>query len=249
MTDEDTIAFVAGATGYTGRSVVERLRQRGIRTVAHVRPDSPSLADWKTRFEALGAECDTTAWEDGAMKATFERLRPTVVFALLGTTRKRVAKAKKEGRDPEAESYERVDYGLTVLLIRAAVSAGIKPRFVYLSAAGVPESPTGNAYYDARSRAEKELRESGLPFTIARASIITGDDRGETRTGEQIGANFLDAAMSVAAAFGATRLRDRYHSMDGKTLAAALVAVATDPARANETIDGETLHRAAALPG
>lgn len=240
-TTDETIAFVAGATGYTGRSVVEQLRQRAVRTIAHVRPDSKSLAEWRTRFEALGAELDTTAWEQDAMTATFARLRPTLVFALLGTTRKRAAQAKREGRDVEAESYDHVDYGMSVMLIGAAKSAGARPRYVYLSAAGVPESPTGNAYYDARSRVERELKESGLPFTIARPSIITGDDRDENRPGEQIGANFLDAAMSVAAAFGATKLRDRYHSIDGKTLAAALVTVALDASFEGKTVDGETL--------
>ena len=38
------IAFVAGATGYTGREVVRLLAERGVRTLAHVRPDSSSSA-------------------------------------------------------------------------------------------------------------------------------------------------------------------------------------------------------------
>lgn len=243
MTTESEIAFVAGATGYVGRFVVEELRALGIRTVAHVRPDSSSLAEWRTKLEALGAELDTTAWDESAMKETLARVRPTLVFGLLGTTRKRASKAKKEGRDPEAESYEKVDYGMTVMLIRGAQAAGTSPRFVYLSAAGVPESPTGNAYYDARSRVESVLKETDLPFTIVRASMITGEDRDEARTGEQIGANLIDAAMSVAAAFGATKLRDRYHSMDGKTMATAIVKAARDESCVKKTIDGETLHR------
>ena len=49
------IAFVAGATGYTGREVVRVLLERGVRTVAHVRPDSPHVDEWRSRFEAQGA--------------------------------------------------------------------------------------------------------------------------------------------------------------------------------------------------
>ncbi|MBA3548122.1 MAG: hypothetical protein H0T76_16695 [Nannocystis sp.] len=37
------IAWVAGATGYTGRALVAALRAQNITTHAHVRPDSPAL--------------------------------------------------------------------------------------------------------------------------------------------------------------------------------------------------------------
>ena len=40
-------AFVAGATGFTGREVVRLLVERGVPAVAHVRPDSPRLEEWK----------------------------------------------------------------------------------------------------------------------------------------------------------------------------------------------------------
>ena len=45
-----------GATGLTGRSVVAVLRERGIETLAHVRPDSPDLERWRSQFGALGAD-------------------------------------------------------------------------------------------------------------------------------------------------------------------------------------------------
>ena len=58
------IAFVAGATGYTGREVVRLLSGRGVRTVAHVRPDSPRVEEWRRRFETEGAAVDVTPWDD-----------------------------------------------------------------------------------------------------------------------------------------------------------------------------------------
>src|SRR5215217_2597869 len=82
-------AFVAGATGYTGREVVRALVARGVRAVAHVRPDSPRLAEWRERFGEVGADVDATPWEEPAIRAALARWRPTHVFALLGTTRER----------------------------------------------------------------------------------------------------------------------------------------------------------------
>ena len=85
--------FVAGATGYTGREVVRACAERGVETVAHVRPDSTSRDEWERRFAAMGARADATPWEPQAMRATLAALRPTHVFALLGTTQARSKRA------------------------------------------------------------------------------------------------------------------------------------------------------------
>src|SRR5688572_30132997 len=86
-------AFVAGATGYTGRHVVKALRQREVAVVAHVRPDSPQLENWRTRFAALKATVSTTPWQPETLGETVRRVQPTYVFALLGTTRARARAA------------------------------------------------------------------------------------------------------------------------------------------------------------
>ncbi|MDP6943652.1 MAG: epimerase, partial [Myxococcota bacterium] len=103
-------AFVAGATGYTGRAVVATLRDQGVRTTAHVRPGSPRLDTHRDHFESLGAAVDTTPWSQEAMAATLSTLHPTLVFCLLGTTRHRVAQERRAG-DP-ALTYDDVDYGM-----------------------------------------------------------------------------------------------------------------------------------------
>ncbi|MCA9711563.1 MAG: tetratricopeptide repeat protein, partial [Myxococcales bacterium] len=155
----EAIAFVAGATGYTGRAVVETLVARGVDTVAHVRPDSSRRAEWTQRWEALGARVDATAWEVSALRQTFVRIRPTLIFALLGTTR---ARARQEGRGA-TEAYEAIDYGLTMMLHEAAVACDHAPRLVYLSAAGV-RPDTRNRYMAARARVERALRDTGSPL-------------------------------------------------------------------------------------
>src|SRR5882672_5667836 len=97
-------AFVAGATGYTGREVVRALVVRGVAASAHVRPNSPQLDALTREFAAEGATLDTTSWDGAALTATLTRLRPSVVFALLGTTRARVHAARQAGAP--AESYD-----------------------------------------------------------------------------------------------------------------------------------------------
>jgi nucleoside-diphosphate-sugar epimerase len=232
-----TRAFVAGATGYTGREVVRALRARGADTLAHVRPDSARLAEWRARFGALGAEVDTTPWEAGPMAATLRRFRPDAVFALLGTTRARARRASGHGGD---QGYEAVDFGLTMLLYRAAEASEARPRFVYLSAAGVGEGG-GNSYLRARARVERALREGSLPYTVARPSFITGPDRDEFRLGERLAARMTDGLLAVVGLMGGRRLRERYRSTSNVILADALVRLAVDPAAVGRVVESEGL--------
>lgn len=216
-------AFVAGATGHTGRAVVAALRSRGAETLAHVRPDSSRLAHWRHTFEAAGAKIDTTAWTSGAMRERLSAIKPTHVFALLGTTRRRAA---GEGLTPE-EAYEQIDYGLSVMLLDAAERGGSTPRFVYLSAAGLSEN-TRNPYMRVRVRVEQALIASPLPYISARPSFIVGP-RDEARMGEAVAARAIDAALAVVGALGGRRWADRYRSTTGAVLGEALVRVALDP--------------------
>jgi uncharacterized protein YbjT (DUF2867 family) len=234
------IAFVAGATGYTGREVVRVLIGRGVRTVAHVRPDSPRLEEWRQRFEAAGAAVDSTPWGDAEMVHTLSTLQPTHVFSLLGTTRARRRESATRGA---TESYEAIDFGLTAMLIRAAVASGSKPRFVYLSSLGVREH-TSNAYLAARWRAESLLRASGLPYIVARPSFITGPGRDESRPLERAGAAVVDALASVARVVGAERLASSMRSLTGAELAEGLVRYAFDPSVENATVGSDELQSA-----
>jgi len=233
-------AFVAGATGFTGREVVRQLCERGVPTVAHVRPDSARLDDWRARFEGLGARVDSTPWTREAMAATLKALQPACVFALLGTVRARTRRARAEGRDPQSESYEAVDYGLTVILLEAARACGFSPRFVYLSAAGVKPG-AGNTYYRARARAEQALAESGLAYCIARPSFISGPGRDDGRPLERAGAAVADGLLKAAGLLGARKLRARYASTTNVILARALVRMALDPHTQNRVFESEEL--------
>lgn len=208
--------------------------------IAHVRPDSPRLAEWRARFEAMGARVDTTAWEPGAIARTIGEARPSWVFACLGTTRARAKEVAQSGGDAARESYDAVDVAMTEMLIDAARTAGDVERFVYLSSIGAGEGGAGNAYLAARTRVERTLRESGVPYTIVRPSFILGE-RDAPRRGEKVFGAIADAGLGLLGALGGARLRDRYRSIAGEDLAAAMVELAVDPAWAGRVAQGEDL--------
>ncbi|HEX3594159.1 MAG TPA: NAD(P)H-binding protein [Polyangiaceae bacterium] len=235
-------AFVAGATGYTGREVVRALVARGIEAVAHVRPQSRDLAAIVGQFASEGALVDETPWEEESFRTTLLVHRPDAVFALLGTTRARAAAARRAGAP--RESYDSVDYELTAMLLRASVACASRPRFVYLSALGAGR-PSSNAYLSARYKAESDVRVSGLAYVIARPSFITGSDRAEARPMERV----ADAVLGVAGRVGAAAARDKYASMTAGELSRALVALAFDESTPSLVVEAAELRARAALPG
>jgi len=239
-----TTAFIAGATGYTGRHVTTRLAREGVQTVAHVRPDSAALGSWTARFSAAGASVDATPWQADDMARTMARVRPDLVFALLGTTRSRAARdARATG---VAAGYDEVDYGLSAMLLRAVRSAGVRPRFVYLSSIGARES-SRNPYLAVRGRFERELKESGLPYLIVQPSFISGGDRDERRVAERVASIVTDALLRVVAVAGAHSLHDRWATLTGDALAAGIVRLALDAPDGRVVADAADVRRAARL--
>lgn len=232
---ERRVAFVAGATGYTGSAVVPALVGAGVQVVAHVRPESPRATAYRQRFEAAGAVVDLTPWEE--IETALAKHGPTMVFALLGTTRARGKAAAAAGR---VEDYETVDYGLTVKLLRAAATLRPAPLFVYLSSLGA-DRPTSNAYLAARHRVETELRASGVPYLIVRPSLITGDNREEDRLGERLAAPILGGALAVAKMFGAKGTYEKYRAMTNGELAHHMVAQALRPYDGPRELEPEAL--------
>jgi uncharacterized protein YbjT (DUF2867 family) len=226
-------AFVLGATGFVGREVVRQLCVRGAKTIAHVRPDSSSLARWRTTLEALGATVDTTAWEATALAARVREAAPAQIYVLIGTTRSRAKADAVAGN-----IYEAIDLGLTQIAVRAAVASGRRPRIVYLSSVGAdPEARS--AYLAARGRAEAAVASAGLPWVIARASIITGE-RDDGRLGERGAAVLGDGLLAVAGVLGGRKLRARYRSTTPDILASALIRLGEAPEH-DRIVDGDDL--------
>lgn len=232
-------AFVAGATGYTGREVVRILAESGVHTVAHIRPKSLKLEEYKPHFESHGAVVVTTPWDEREMCKCMTEVQPDIVFCLIGTTRAR----KNASDNPKNHSYHAIDFGLTELLVHACQQAEIQPRFVYISAIGVGPNAT-TSYMKARWMAERCVVESELPYTVVRPAFISGPGRGESRPGERVAAAVGDAVLGALGALGADRLRDRYSSMTNTELAEHLVDLALSPEAVNVVVDAYDLrHR------
>jgi len=248
-------SFVVGATGFVGRHLVGQLAARGRRTVAHVRPDSPQLERWRARFAEQGAETDATPWQVEAMAARLRELRPETIYLCIGTTQKR-AKADAAGGNP----YERVDYGLTKLMVDAARQAdasadasagaaadrrGPRPRLVYLSSIGA-SAKARSEYLAWRGKAEDAVRDSGLPWMIAQPSFITEASgapdgaRDDRRPVERASAVVGDCALAVLGLLGARKLRSRYRSTTPDVLASALIRLAEAP-EAGRVVSGDDL--------
>ena len=226
-------AFVLGATGFVGREVVRQLCVRATPTVAHVRPDSSKLSDWRKRFAKQGATIDTSPWHADALAQGLDRANASELYILIGTTRGR---AKAENLD--GDIYEQIDYGLTKLAVEAARMSNAKPRLVYLSGMGADAKARG-AYMRARGRAEDVVRGSGLAWMIARPAIITGN-REDSRAGERTAAVVGDGLLAVARVFGAKQLAARYKSTTPDVLASALIRIGEEPEH-DRVFDGADL--------
>jgi NADH dehydrogenase len=226
-------AFVLGATGFVGREVVRQLCMRGARTVAHVRPDSKALGEWRKQLEGLGAAVDTTPWDAAALAARFRIVDPAQIYILIGTTRSR---AKADAVD--GNIYEAIDVGLTRLAVDAARASDRRPRIVYLSSVGA-DPKARSAYLAARGRAEAVVTGGGLPWVIARPSIITGE-RDDGRLGERGAAVIGDGLLAVAGVLGGKQLRARYRSTTPDVLAAALIRIGEAPEH-DRISDGDSL--------
>jgi len=81
----------------------------------------------------------------------------------------------------------------------------------------------------ARWRAEEDLRNSGLSYTIARPALISGSDREDPRAFERVGALSMDLLLSLGAVVGLKGAKAAYASITSQDLATALADLALSP--------------------
>ncbi|MEN9223914.1 MAG: SDR family oxidoreductase [Thermostichus sp. HHBFW_bins_43] len=155
-------AFVAGATGETGRRIVQELVSRGIQVRALVR--SRELAAQVLPPEAEIVVGDVL--DPATLKAGMEGC--TVVFCATGA---------RPSWDP-FQPY-RVDYEGTKNLVNVAKSQGIQ-HFVLVSSLCVSQffHPLNLFWLILvwKKRAEEYLQKSGLPYTIVRPGGLKNQD-------------------------------------------------------------------------
>ena len=149
-------AFIAGATGAVGQTLLALAEGRPIEIVPHVRPASAAR---HALPDAAVVDLDD---HDGLVAAM---TGCTTVVQLIGTMRKRFA---------SGDTYETSDIGTTRSLMAAAKVTGVD-HVVLLSSVGAGV-PVG-AYLAAKAKAEALVTGSGIDATIVRPSAFDGPDR------------------------------------------------------------------------
>ncbi len=161
--------LVAGASGRTGRYVVQHLRTDGLRFRAMTRSRAEAVKRLGDEYAAVDwVECDV---RDPAQVAAAMR-GVDLVISVIG--------ANSVGGDNSAEF---VDYGGVRNLVDAAVRANVQ-QFVLLTAFGVtdPAHPFNKATKGAlgwRFKGEEYLRASGLIYTIVRPAGLVNEPAGQ----------------------------------------------------------------------
>ena len=175
--------FVAGASGRTGRNVVEALREAGIALIAGVRtaPSALGSAGGAARSLPPGTEtivCDLSA-ADAPNRLSRELLERGVtdVVCTVGFSPTFVPAEDRR-------LAEEVDYLATLHLIEASSAAKLPGRFVLVSSLGIDANSTsakmldsslGNVLQQKRA-AERALRASErLDWCIVRPGLLLKD--------------------------------------------------------------------------
>ena len=151
------------------------------------------------------------------------------VFCALGTT------IRKAGSQ---EAFRRVDFEYVVGLARRAADCHAR-QFIVVSSVGA--DPASSNFY-LRVKGEMERAVSALPLKavhIFRPSLLLGD-RQESRPAERVAI----AAARVAGFAFAGPLR-KYHPVDARTVASAMIAAALGDARGVRSYEHESIVRLA----
>ena len=146
--------FVAGGTGFVGGHLRRALLERGhqVRLLAH-RSSGKTQAGVE---EVRGDVTDLKSFINAANGCD-------ATINLVGIIR------EDPGRDI---TFERLHIQATINVLSAAKHAGVK-RHLQMSALGTQADST-SGYFRTKYLAEREVRRSGLDFTIFRPSIIYG---------------------------------------------------------------------------
>lgn len=150
--------LVTGGTGFVGRNIVRKLVQEGQEVRCLVRKTSNREVLQGLDVEFCEGDITDPATLEGALKGI------DVVIHLVGIIRE----------IPPRATFERLHAEGTSNMIAASVKARVK-KFVHMSALGT--SPEAQSRYHATKwLGELSVRNSGIPFTVFRPSIICGKD-------------------------------------------------------------------------
>lgn len=151
--------FLTGASGFVGKNLAARLVEDGFQLTCMVRDTGEPGARFLRDLGADLAAGDILS--ANSVAAVASEARPDVFIHLVGIILER-----------GTATFENIHVKGTINALGAASVAGVR-RFLHMSALGA--SPDGGtAYYRTKWEAEAAVRDSGLPYTIFRPSIIYG---------------------------------------------------------------------------
>jgi uncharacterized protein YbjT (DUF2867 family) len=200
---------VAGASGFVGRHLVDRLRQEGHQVRCGTR-DPQRAAAVRPGFDWISLDVDQDATLDAAFASA-----TALVFLV-----HRMRDGGHDLADAEARSAERV--------VRAAERAGLR-RIVYLG--GPDPGQQGSAHLRARARTGEILRSSPQVSTIElRAGMIVG-------AGSESWLIVRDLAMRLPVMVLPAWLKSRSQPIWVGDVVAALSAAVSDPLTTSSAFD------------
>lgn len=152
--------LVTGGTGFIGSHIVKKFLQKGHQVAVMSR--KPARANLPAGVEVRPGDVADAASLEKAMAGV------DVVVSAVQFPNHPVENPRK------GHTYMAVDGEGTERQVAAAKRAGVK-RFIYIGGAGTREGQTA-PWFRAKLRAEKAVRESGIPYTIFRPSWVYGPD-------------------------------------------------------------------------
>ncbi|HZC05309.1 MAG TPA: NAD(P)H-binding protein [Ktedonobacterales bacterium] len=140
--------LVTGGAGKLGREVVARLARRGhhVRSLTHMAPASPLDGIEVDGIEVMVGDLGTGA----GLKAALDGIEVVIHAA------------------SNSQQAQAVDIDGTRHLLAAAQAHDRSPHIIYVSIVGVDRSEA--PYYKAKYAAERLVQQSGLPWSILRAT-------------------------------------------------------------------------------
>ncbi len=192
---------IAGGHGQIALHLARILSERGDRVRSLVR--DPDHCDDIREAGAEPVVCDLEESSDEELAAAIEGADAAVFAAGAGA-----------GSGPERKWT--VDYEGAVKLGAAAKRAGVE-RIMLISAMGADPEHEGDEVFDvylrAKGKADAEIAQSGLQYTIVRPGMLTDDPpSGRVAVGESVGRAKIsraDVAAVLAAALRSTETVDR----------------------------------------
>lgn len=215
--------FVTGATGFIGKHTCRSLADAGYDVVGLTR-----------RVPAEGSESAVpgVTYVAGdvtdAQTLTPEKLAGCdAVVHLVGI----ITEIPSRG-----QTFEAVHAQGTRNLLAAARQAGVSGRFVYVSAIGSePDAPS--EYSRTKAQAEQAVRESGIPFTILRPSVVLGPDGEFLEQMEALIRRPPLSPFSLPFVPVPGSGRNQFQPVAVADLAEAIARCLSEPAAANQTYD------------